>query len=360
VGVYALLQFVGSPILGALSDQFGRRRVILIATAGAAIDYVIMACAPNLGWLFVGRVISGFTAGVLATANAYVADVTPPEKRAHGFGLLGAAFGLGLVLGPMLGGFLGGIDLRLPFWFAAACAAANCLYGFFVLPESLPAEHRRPFAWSRANPLGALRGLSRFPAVRRLADAYFILMLATMMLYSVWVLYMGYRFHWTPNQVGLSLGLTGVMSAVVQAVLVRRIVAALGDARTALLGFGISACAYAAYGLAPAGWVIYAIIPFGAFGGLAGPALQSFLTKHIPANEQGGVQGIFGGLSSLAGIPGPLIGTWSFGWAVAAHPRWSGLPFFEGTLLIVLAAALSLRSFRMPANAAAPGERVAA
>lgn len=348
VGVFALLQFVGSPILGALSDKFGRRPVILIALAGASIDYVIMAVAPSLGWLFVGRCISGFTAGVMATANAYVADVTPPERRAHGFGLLGAAFGIGFILGPLLGGLLGAVNLRLPFWFAAGCSAANWLYGFFVLPESLKPEHRRPFSWKQANPVGALKKLGRFPRVRGLADAYFILMLSQMIMYSTWVLYMGYRYHWNPGQVGFSLGLAGVMSAIVQATLVRRIVARLGDARTAMLGFMASVAALIGYGLARDGWMIYAIIPLGSIGGISGPALQSFLTKHIPANEQGGVQGVFSGLASLAGIPGPLIGAWSFGWAISGpnHPLLVGVPFFEGAVLTMGAALLASRAFR--------------
>jgi DHA1 family tetracycline resistance protein-like MFS transporter len=353
VGVFALLQFVGAPILGSLSDRFGRRKVILIALAGASIDYVIMANAPNMTWLFVARMISGFTAGVLATANAYVADVTPPEKRAQGFGLLGAAFGIGFVIGPMLGGFLGGINLRLPFWFAAGCAAVNWLYGFFILPESLKPENRRPFSWQRANPVGALRALQRFPAVRSLADAYFILMLSQTMMYATWVLYMGTRYGWTTRQVGLSLGLAGVTSALVQAVLVRPIVARLGDARAALLGFSITIVALIGYGFATRGWMIYAIIPFGAFGGLSGPAVQSFITKHVPSNEQGGVQGIFSGLASLAGIPGPLIGAWSFAWAAAhGNPRLFGITFFEGAALVFFAMLLVARAVRRTAPAA--------
>ncbi|MDO8539065.1 MAG: TCR/Tet family MFS transporter [Opitutaceae bacterium] len=349
VGVFALLQFIGAPILGSLSDRYGRRRVILIALAGAAVDYVIMANAPNMTWLFIGRMISGFTAGVMATANAYVADVTPPEKRAHGFGLLGAAFGIGFVIGPLIGGWLGGINLRLPFWFAAGCAALNWLYGFFVLPESLRPENRRAFSWARANPLGALRGLARFPAVRSLADAYFILMLSQTIVYSTWVLYMSYRYRWSMGEVGLSLGVAGLLSALVQATLVRRVVARLGDARAVVLGFSMSITALICYGLATKGWMIYVIIIIGALGGLSGPAVQSYITKHVPPDEQGGVQGVFSGLASLAGMPGPLIGTWSFGWAIAEGRSWHvpGIPFFEGALFVMLALALVLRSFRM-------------
>ncbi|OIR05178.1 tetracycline resistance protein, class C [mine drainage metagenome] len=353
VGVYALLQFIGSPILGALSDRLGRRKVILIALAGASIDYLIMANAPNMTWLFIGRMISGFTAGVMATANAYIADVTPPEKRAQSYGLLGAAFGIGFVFGPMVGGLLGSISLRLPFWFAAGCAGLNWMYGFFLLPESLAPENRRAFDWKRANPIGALKALKRFPAARGLADAYFILMLAQMMLFSTWVLYMGYRFHWTTIEVGVSLGISGIMMGAVQAGLVKRIVARFGDERTALAGFAISVASYIAYGLATKGWMIYAIIVLGSFGGIAGPAMQSFLSKQVPANEQGGVQGIFSGLSSLAGIPGPLIGAWSFGWAVAHRRSWHipGIAFFEAAVFIALAMVLTARTFRKAANA---------
>ena len=358
VGVFALLQFIGAPILGALSDRVGRRKIILIALAGASIDYVIMANAPNMTWLFIGRMISGFTAGVFATANAYVADVTPPERRAQSFGLLGAAFGIGFVIGPLLGGVLGAINLRLPFWFAAGCAALNWLYGFFVLPESLKPEHRRSFDWRRANPIGALHALKRFPTLRGLAEAYFLLTLSQTMLFSTWVLCMGYRYNWNTSQVGFSLGLAGIMSALVQATLVKRIVPRLGDARAALTGYAITIVSLTAYGCATQGWMIYVIILVGAFGGVAGPALQSYITKHVPPGEQGAVQGVFAGLASLAGIPGPLIGTWSFGWAIAPGRSWHvpGIAFFEAALIVGLALVLAWRTFRRSEAAAAKAE----
>jgi len=347
VGVYALLQFIGSPILGSLSDRFGRRKVILLSLAGSSVDYVIMALAPNLAWLFLARSISGFTAGVLSTANAYVADVTPPEKRAQSFGLLGAAFGLGFIIGPLLGGFLGSYSLRLPFWFAAGFAALNFLYGLIVLPESLRPENRRAFSWARANPIGALRALSRLPAVRGLAESYFLVMLAQSMLYTIWVLYTGHRYGWDTRAVGFSLCAVGVLSAVVQATLVRKFVASLGDSRAMLTGFLLSIAAQFGYGLAPQGWMIYGIMIVGSLAGITGPALQSYITKHVPANEQGAVQGVFSGLMSLANIPGPLIATWSFGWAVGpGRPMWlSGLPFFLSASLVILALVLATRSF---------------
>ena len=377
IGVYALMQFIGSPILGSLSDRFGRRRIILIATAGSAIDYVIMACAPSLSWLVVARIISGFTAGVYATANAYIADVTPPEKRAGAFGLLGAAFGIGFIVGPALGGVLGKIDLHLPFWVAAGCSALNWFWGLLVLPESLKPENRRPFSWARANPVGALVALKRLPAVLGLAEGYFILMVAQTMMFSMWALYTAYRYHWESDQVGYSLMAAGVLSGVVQATLVKKIVPKLGEARAVLIGFTISALAYVGYGLAPYGWMIYAIMAAGCFAGISGPALQSYITKHVPPNEQGAAQGVLGGLQSLAGIPGPLIATWSFGWAISNDPdihlpRWlsgfdgpvtwlvhhllpkhPGVAFFEAALFIVIAMLLAMRSFRKDASAAA-------
>ncbi len=355
VSLYALMQFVGSPILGALSDQFGRRRIILIATAGSAIDYVIMACAPNLIWLFIARSIAGFTAGVYATANAYLADVTPPEKRAGAFGLLGAAFGIGFVVGPALGGFLGKIDLHLPFWVAAGFSAVNWFWGLLILPESLKPENRRPFSWKRANPISALVALKRIPAVLGLAESYFILMIAQTMLFSIWALYTGHRYQWGPDAVGLSLMFVGVLSGLVQAVLVKRIVPRLGETRAVLVGFSISILANLSYGFASHGWMIYVIMAMGAFAGISGPALQSYITKHVPANEQGATQGALGSLQSLAGIVGPVVATWSFGWSIAPERTYHvpGIAFFMAATLIATAALLAWRSFRKDAAAAA-------
>ena len=348
VSVYALMQFIGSPILGSLSDRFGRRRIILIATAGSAIDYVIMANAPSLSWLFAARVIAGFTAGIFATANAYIVDVTPPEKRAGAFGLLGAAFGIGFIIGPALGGFLGGFNLRLPFWVAAGCAAANWLWGYFVLPESLKPENKRAFSWQRANPIGALKALQRFPAVLSLAESYFILNCAQMMLFSTWALYTSHRYHWSTTQVGLSLMFTGTVSGVVQAVLVKRLVPRLGETRSVVIGMCISCAAQLGYGFATEGWMIYVVILLGSLAGVAGPSLQSYITKHVPANEQGAVQGVFSGLASLAGIPAPFLATWSFGWAIspARSLHVPGIAFFEAAGLILIALLLAVRTFR--------------
>ncbi len=354
--IYALMQFIGSPFLGSLSDRFGRRRIILIATAGSAIDYVIMACAPSLGWLFVARIIAGFTAGVYATANAYIVDVTPPEKRAGAFGMLGGAFGIGFVLGPLLGGFLGEIDLRLPFWAAAGCSAVNWFWGLFVLPESLKPENRRPFSWARANPFGVLLSIKRFPAVLGLVESYFLLMMAQGMIFSTWALYTDFRYGWSPRMVGFSLMMGGILSGLVQAMLVKRLVPQLGETRAVLIGFTIAILANTAYGLAPQGWMIFCIIGVAAFAGISGPALQSYISKHVPADQQGAVQGVLGGLQSLASIPGALIATWSFGWAIAPERslHLPGLAFFEAALCVGCALLLARRSFRKDSAAPAP------
>jgi len=347
VSVYALMQFFGSPILGSLSDRFGRRKVILIALAGSSLDFAVMALAPNLTILFIARMVGGLTAGIISTANAYVADVTKPENRAQGFGMLGAAFGIGFIIGPLVGGVLGSLDLRLPFWAAAGCSAANWLYGYFVLPESLAPENRRAFSWKRANPIGALVALKRFPAVLGLAESYFILTLGQMMLFSIWALYTSHRYGWDPKHVGFSLTLVGALSAFVQAALAKRILGAIGDMRGVIVGLILSATAQLLYGLAPQAWMIYAIIVIGSCAGIAGPAMQSYITKHVPSNEQGAVQGIYSGLASLAGIPGPLISTWAFGWAVKpGQPAWlAGIPFFIAAALALIALALAARSF---------------
>jgi DHA1 family tetracycline resistance protein-like MFS transporter len=350
VGIYAFMQFVSSPILGSLSDRFGRRPIILIATAGSAIDYLIMANAPTLTWFFVARMVAGSTAGVLATANAYIADVTPPEKRAQSFGLLGAAFGIGFIIGPVIGGLLGQYDIRLPFWFAAGCSGLNWLWGYFMLPESLKPENRR------ANPVGAFLAMRRFPAVLGLVECYFILTLAQVMLQTTWALYTEERYGWSPLQIGLSLMFVGVATGLVQATLVKKIVPKLGDTRAVIVGMCISIVAFIGYGLAPHGWVIYAVICVGCFAGIAGPALQSYTTKHIPPNEQGAVQGVFAGLQSLASIPGPFIALYSFGWAIAPerHFHVPGIAFFEAAFLSIIALLLAVRSFKRDARTYKP------
>jgi MFS transporter, DHA1 family, tetracycline resistance protein len=355
VGTFAAMQFISSPILGSLSDRYGRRKVILVALTGSAIDYVVLGLAPNMAWLFVARVISGATAGSLAACNAYIADVTPPERRAQAYGLVGAAFGIGFVIGPALGGFLGQHSPRLPFFVAAGCVGINAIYGAFFLPESLSVENRRPFSWKRANPLGSLLALRRFRGVVDLAWMYFIFNFANTMLQSVWVLYTAYRFNWTTLQVGLSLTYVGVMAIIVQGVLVKRIIAWTGERKGLVIGLAISSFAMAGYGTVTAGWMFYTLATFGALGGIAGPAAQALLTKHVPPNEQGGLQGSLSGLTSLAYVFGPMFAAWSFGLCIADNARWHipGISFYEASACLLIALALALRSFQLDDRLAA-------
>jgi DHA1 family tetracycline resistance protein-like MFS transporter len=349
VSIYALMQFIAAPILGSLSDRFGRRKIILTALAGSAIDYVIMGFAPTLAWMFVARMISGMTAGALATCNAYIADVTPPEKRAQGFGLVGAAFGFGFAIGPAIGGFLGGINIHLPFFAAAACVGINALYGAFVLPESLPPELRRPFSWRRANPVGSLLALRRHRGVFDLALMYFIFTFGQTILQSIWALYTTYRYHWNTALVGYSLTFVGVMTIIVQGGLVRRIIAWTGERRGLVIGLLISATAFVGYGSATRGWMIYVVVCVGVWGGIAGPAVQALITKHVSADEQGAVQGALSGLVSLSAIFAPLLGAWSFAKCISDHARWQlpGIAFYEAAALMLVALALAYRSFQL-------------
>jgi DHA1 family tetracycline resistance protein-like MFS transporter len=355
VGAFAIMQFIASPILGSLSDRFGRRKVILLALTGSAVDYVVMGLAPNMVWLFIARMISGATAGSLAACNAYIADVTAPGKRAQAYGLVGVAFGLGFVIGPAVGGTLGQINHRLPFFAAAACVAVNALYGAFVLPESLSMENRRPFSWARANPVGSLLALRRFRGVVDLAWMYFIFNFANTMLQSVWVLYTGYRFGWTTLQVGMSLTYVGMVAVVVQGGLVKRIIAWTGERRGLVLGLVISALAMAGYGTVPKGWMFYVLGTIGGLGGITGPAAQALLTKHVPPNEQGALQGSLSGLTSLAYVFGPAISAWSFGICIADNARWHipGIAFYEASGFILIALALAFRSFQLDDRLAA-------
>lgn len=316
---WALMQFLCSPLLGALSDRFGRRPVILISCFGLGFDYLLMAVAPDLAWLFVGRVISGITAASFATAGAYVADVTPPEKRAASFGFLGAAWGIGFVIGPALGGLLGGIDPRLPFWVAGSLALFNAMYGLLVLPESLPAARRGPFSWARANPVGSLRLLRSHPDLFGLATVNVLYLLAHYVLPSTFVLYVSYRYGWSETLTGVTLAIVGVCNVLVQAVLVRRVVPSMGERRALLLGLGFGIAGFIVYALAPVGWGFWLGIPVFALMGFFGPALQSLMSRHVSAQEQGQLQGANSSLMGLTGMVGPVIFTQTFAAAIAGE-----------------------------------------
>lgn len=347
--VYSLMQFIFAPVLGSLSDQYGRRPVILASLLGSGLDYLLLAVAPSMTWFFAGRVIAGITGASLTAASAYIADVSPPERRAQNMGLIGAAFGLGFIGGPLLGGLLGHLSLRLPFWVAAALALVNWLYGFFVLPESLRPENRREFSLSRANPVGSLTALGRFPMVAGLAGSFFLISLAQMGLHATWVLYTGYRYGWGPRETGLSLAVVGLLAAIVQGGLVRPILPRTGERRAIVFGLVVSVISYVGYGLATQGWMVYAILVATSIGGIAGPAAQGLISRHVPADEQGAVQGALSSLGSVTGILGPPLATGLFGWFVSERAPFPlpGAPFFLSAALTAAAIALAVRSFRL-------------
>jgi MFS transporter, DHA1 family, tetracycline resistance protein len=346
VASYALMQFLFAPVLGNLSDAYGRRRVLLVSLLGAGLDYLLMAFAPDLKWLFVGRVISGITGANIAAANAYIADVSPPEERAKNFGLIGACFGVGFIIGPALGGVLGEYGLRVPFMAAAVLNLCNTLYGFFVLPESLAPENRRPFDWSRINPLASLRALGRFPVVLGLTATIALERLAHNSLPSTWVLFTTYRFGWTEAQNGLSLALVGLMFGLVQGGLAGKFVAKFGERRALLFGLSVGALGFLLYGLATQGWMLYAIIAATSIGGVAGPALMSMITRLVPASEQGALQGALSSVQSLAAIAGPLMATSLFGYFTSPHApvHLPGAAFLVSAILVALGVLLAARS----------------
>ena len=347
IALYAVMQFVFAPIVGGLSDRFGRRTVILTSLAGAALDYVLLAFAPTLGWLFVGRIFAGMTGASFSAATAYIADVTPPEKRAASFGMIGAAFGIGFILGPAVGGLLGGVSLRAPFLLAAALNFMNFVYGVFVLPESLSKENRRPFSWRRANSLGAMKNLGRNPIMFGLTATIVCGFLAGSILQCTWALHTEARFGWTPVDIGLSLVVVGLSSAIIQGGLVRKVIPWLGERRAVVVGLCFSVAGYVGLGLANRGWIIIALIfPF-ALGGFVEPSLKSLLTREVGPKEQGELQGSLGSLMSVTAIVGPLLGTTLFSRFAPANssPRIPGIAFFAAATLNAIGLLLAMRLF---------------
>jgi MFS transporter, DHA1 family, tetracycline resistance protein len=335
--VWAAMQFVFAPVMGALSDRFGRRPVVLLSNFGLGCDYLLMAVAPTLSWLFVGRVISGITAASFPTANAYIADVTPPEKRAAKFGMLGAAFGLGFIVGPALGGMLGGMGLRYPFWAAAALSLTNALYGFFILPESLPKERRAAFNLRKANPLGALKLLSSHPELLGLASAMFLYYNAHEALPSMFVLYTDYRYHWGTQLTGWALAGVGVGSTIVSALLISLAVRKFGELRTLFTGMACGMAGFATFAFAPSTAIFVIGIPLLSLWGLTSPPMQSLMSRRVGVSEQGQLQGALMSLFGVAGMIAPLMFTQVF--AVAISPRWGwhfpGAPYWLAAGLMV-------------------------
>jgi DHA1 family tetracycline resistance protein-like MFS transporter len=347
--VFAVMQFVFSPVLGVLSDRFGRRPVILLSNLGLGLDYFVMALAPTLGWLFLGRVISGITAASISTGTAYVSDVVAPEKRAAAFGMIGAAFGVGFVLGPALGGLLGNSDPRLPFWVAGGLSLANAIYGFFVLPESLSAEKRQAFTLKRANPVGALKLLRSHPELFRLATIQFIGYVAHEV-FNVWALYAIFRYGWNEGTIGLSLALVGVCSIIISAGMVQPTVSRLGERRTLYIGQFFGGLGMILAGLASNSAFFFLSIPVKMLWTLSSPAAQGMMTRRVSASEQGELQGAINSLASLAWIFGPTLFTFTFAYFIDRKHGWNfpGAPWFLGGLLLFVAMGLATRIPRLP------------
>ncbi len=344
---WALMQLIFSPLHGMLSDRFGRRPVLLLSNLGLGLDYILCALAPDLTWLFVGRVLSGICAASFSTASAYIADVTPPAERAQKFGLVGAAFGVGFVLGPALGGLLGHADPRLPFWVAAALSLANATYGYFVLPESLPRDRRAAFSWQKANPFGALALLQSNAQLWGLAIVQFLFHIAHAALPAVFVLYAGYRYGWTERDVGLSLAAVGVCAAIVQGGLIRPVVARIGERAALISGLLFGVAGFLIYGFATKGWMIFVGIPVATLWGLASASLQSMMSRLVAPSAQGQLQGANSSMMGIGSLIAPGLFTQVFAWAIGGGPasaaRLPGAPFLVGAALLGVAAIVAWR-----------------
>jgi MFS transporter, DHA1 family, tetracycline resistance protein len=346
--VYALMQFVFAPVLGNLSDKYGRRPVLLFSLFGFGIDYLLVAFAPSFAWFFIARIVSGITGASFTTATAYIADISTAETRAKNFGMLGAAFGLGFIIGPALGGLMTSFGIRAPFYAAAALTLLNWLYGYFVLPESLSKENRRPFSWKRANPLGSLLHLQKYPAISGLVFALVLVYLGAHAVQSNWSFFTVYRFQWSEKMVGISLAVVGLLVALVQGGLIRIVNPKLGNQRSVYLGLCLYALGMLLFAFATQSWMMYAFLLPYCLGGIAGPALQAIIAGHVPANEQGELQGGLTGLMSLTSIIGPYVMTNLFYFFTknGAPVHFPGVSFLLGSILMLGSALIAYITLR--------------
>lgn len=343
---YAIMQFLFSPILGGLSDKFGRRPILLFALLGLAIDYVFQAWAPTITWLFIGRIIAGITGASFTTATAYIADISEPEKRAQNFGLIGVAFGLGFIIGPSLGGLCSKFGARIPFIVAAGLTLLNFLYGYFILPESLQSDHRRKFEWKRANPIGSLLQLKKYPVISGLVASLVLVYIAAHAVQSNWTYYTMLKFNWNEDWVGYSLGFVGILVAIVQGGLIRIIIPRIGQKKSVYIGLFLYAIGLLLFGFASNGWMMFIfLIPY-CLGGIAGPAIQGIISNQVPANEQGELQGGLTSLISVTSIIGPLLMNNLFAYfTLSSTPIYfPGAPFLAGAILCLLSVFLAVRS----------------
>ncbi|TNE78755.1 MAG: MFS transporter [Bacteroidetes bacterium] len=307
--VYAVFQFLFAPIVGGLSDRYGRRPVLLLSLLGFGLDYLLLALAPSYAWLFIGRILAGIFGASFTTCSAYIADVSTPEKKAQNFGLIGVAFGVGFIFGPFIGGILGQYGTRIPFYAAAGVSALNLIYGFFILPESLKPENRRKFEWSRANPIGTIRKILLFPQLRAMLGGLFFIYVASHAVQSTWNYFTMDQFKWSIAEVGYSLGFVGIMSALVQGLLIRIAIPKLGQHKAIVIGFLFYILGLILFSVANEAWMLYAILVIYSLGGIAGPAIQGFMSNLVPMNEQGELQGALSAMLSLSSIVGPLLMT---------------------------------------------------
>ena len=345
---YAVMQFICAPVLGNLSDKYGRRPVLLFSLFGFGLDYILQGFAPNIIWLFIGRIIAGITGGSFTTASAYIADVSTPEKRAQNFGMIGAAFGIGFIIGPVLGGVLGHYGSRVPFFASAGLALLNWLYGYFVLPESLSKDHRREFDWKRANPLGSLMHLKKYPVVSGLVASITLLYIAAHAVQSTWTYYTMSKFGWDERLVGYSLGFVGLTVGIVQGGLIRVVIPKLGQHKSVYVGLILYAIGFVLFAFASQTWMMFAfMIPY-ALGGIAGPSIQGIISKHVPPNEQGELQGALTSLMSATSIFGPLLMTNLFAYftSTAAPFHFPGAPMLFGAALTIVSAFLAFRTLQ--------------
>lgn len=345
---YAIMQFLFAPVLGNLSDKYGRRPVLLFSLLGFGLDYLLLAFAPSIGWLFVGRIIAGITGASMTTASAYIADISTPETRAQNFGMIGAAFGLGFIVGPMIGGLLGEMGPRIPFLVAAGLALLNAAYGYFVLPESLDASNRRAFDWKRANPISSLKNLSRFPAVAGLIVSFFLIYVASHAVQSNWSYFNIEKFKWTPKMIGISLAVVGVLVSLVQGVLVRFVNPKIGNERSVYAGLGLYTIGLILFGMASQSWMMFAfLIPY-CLGGISGPGLQAIISGSVPANEQGELQGSLTSIISITSIVGPLVmsNLFAFFTGPIAPFYFPGAPFILAALLMLLSCFFAYKALR--------------
>ncbi len=353
---YALMQFVFSPVLGGLSDRYGRRPILLFSLFGFGIDYLFQGFAPTIEWLFVGRILAGITGASFTTANAYIADISTPEKRAQNFGLVGAAFGVGFILGPALGGFLGQYGPRVPFFVSAGLTLLNFVYGLLVLPESLAPENRRPFNWKRANPIGSLLNLTRYPVILGLVASLVLIYIAGFAVQGTWTFYTMEKFKWDEKTVGLSLAAIGLSFAIVQGGLSRVIIPKLGQERSIYVGLLFSALGFVLFAFASQSWMMFVFLGVYALGGIAGPSVQGVISNQVLPSEQGEIQGALTSLTSVTSIVGPLIMTNLFAYFTGstAPTYFPGAPFALGAVLILISAALARRNFARTSKKAEP------